>query len=215
MSASESARQPLSQATRKGKRGGIRGWETEGARSVPRQSRTRFKVFTQARRSRVRPTPSSRFAIVPALCASRLDRCADELVDAFIAVPVTSLSRGGASPSHDRDRPKFASGITLRVIAPYFFAETRSRTRPGTWWTPSPRFDTPLPPPDPGSSVSPRSSANHPSRSMDLGGRASAESIRRSAGSAGRCGTKAWKFSAELPLPKLSLREWRRNCERV
>lgn len=64
------------------------------------QSWARFKIFTQrdvrALRRSISPLSQPR--------VSYIDRCADELVDAFIAVPVTSLFRGGVLPSHDLAR---------------------------------------------------------------------------------------------------------------
>lgn len=72
-----------------------------------RQSRARFKIFTQrdvrALRRSISPLSQPR--------VSYIDRCADELVDAFIAVSVTSLFRGGALPSHDRADLELVSRI--------------------------------------------------------------------------------------------------------
>ena len=63
-----------------------------------RQAWSRFKVFTQRVVAPYVPPASPLFR-----SSLYIDRCADELVDAFIAVPVTSLFRRGMPPSHDRD----------------------------------------------------------------------------------------------------------------
>lgn len=55
-----------------------------------RQARARFKVFTQGGVASYVPPISPLFR-----SWLYIDRCADELVDAFIAVPVTSLFRDG------------------------------------------------------------------------------------------------------------------------
>lgn len=65
---------------------------------VLRQAWPRFKVFTQRVVAPYVPPVSPLFR-----SSLYIDRCADELVDAFIAVPVTSLFRCGMPRSHDRD----------------------------------------------------------------------------------------------------------------
>lgn len=78
-----------------------------------RQAWSRFKIFTQ------RVVAPSGFRH----CSGRrwhVDRCADELVDAFIAVPVTSLFRSGMPRCHDRDR-------NYRIARESLFAANRDR----------------------------------------------------------------------------------------
>ena len=82
-----------------------------------RQAWTRFKVFTQRGVAHYAPpvSPLSRSWL-------NIDRCADELVDAFIAVLVTSLFRGGISRSHDRDgniRARESPGASL-LFFPFY-----------------------------------------------------------------------------------------------
>lgn len=104
-----------------------REWERRtGARFVLRQSRARFKIFTQ------RDVRALRRSISPLFQprVSYIDRCADELVDAFIAVPVTSLFRDGALPSHDHAALLVSRILSFNYTQPLLFTCThREKSR--------------------------------------------------------------------------------------
>lgn len=88
----------------KRERGGGRGGEREKKEEEKGRKRTRVSCFSNRERDlrylHRAFAPYVPFRLLSQPRASYIDRCADELVDAFIAVLMTSLFRGGALPSH-------------------------------------------------------------------------------------------------------------------